>query len=107
MGRGIRRTVRYFFGARTRKDLFVLAEMEGLATRLPGFEFIPALSDPAPDDRWTGEVGLITEVVARHVRDAKEAEAYLCGSPFMIDACVKVLKEKGLPDGRTYYDRFA
>jgi len=101
------RKVCYFFGAHAKRDLFVLEEMKALEDRLPDFTFIPALSAPAPEDRWTGETGLITEIVARHVTNATEAEAYLCGSPFMIDACIKVLREKGLPDERIFYDKFS
>jgi Na+-transporting NADH:ubiquinone oxidoreductase subunit F len=37
----------------------------------------------------------------------KELEAYLCGSPGMIDACVKVLTGKGMPEDRVYYDKFS
>src|SRR6185437_13486202 len=33
---------------------------------LPGFRYIPALSEPTEEDAWDGEVGLITDVVARH-----------------------------------------
>ena len=106
LARGIRRPVRYFFGARARRDLFLVEQMRELEQRLPDFRFIPALSAPGPEDAWTGETGLITEVVARHVQRGEEAEAYLCGSPFMIDACVKVLRERGVPEERIYFDRF-
>jgi Na+-transporting NADH:ubiquinone oxidoreductase subunit F len=105
--RGIRRPVRYFFGARTRRDLFLVEQMRALEQRLPGFRFIPALSAPEPGDAWDGETGLITEVVARQVQRGEEAEAYLCGSPFMIDACVTVLREKGVPDERIFFDKFS
>lgn len=105
--RGIRRPVRYFFGARARRDLFLVEEMRALEQRLPGFRFIPALSAPEPGDAWDGETGLITEVVARQVQRGEATEAYLCGSPFMIDACVTVLREKGLPDERIFYDKFS
>jgi Na+-transporting NADH:ubiquinone oxidoreductase subunit F len=101
------RRTRYFFGARTTRDLFLVEEMRKWETVLPSFKFIPALSHPGPDDRWTGECGLITEVVARHVQSGDNTEAYLCGSPLMIDACVKVLREKGMPEALIYYDKFA
>lgn len=101
------RRVRYFFGARAKRDLFLLDEMEKLQSVLPDFKFIPALSDPAPEDNWEGETGLITEVVARNTGDASNQEAYLCGSPFMIDACIKVLTDKGMPEEQIYYDKFA
>jgi Na+-transporting NADH:ubiquinone oxidoreductase subunit F len=101
------RRVRYFFGARTVQDLFLLDEMRELESVLPDFKFIPALSDPNPEDNWLGETGLITEIVARHAGDLSDQEAYLCGSPFMIDACIKVLTEKGMPEEQIYYDKFA
>ncbi len=101
------RCVRYFFGARATRDLFLLDEMKALESTLSDFKFIPALSAPDPEDNWQGESGLITEVVSRHTGDLSNHEAYLCGSPFMIDACVKVLTEKGMPEEQIYYDKFA
>ncbi len=105
--RGIARKTTYFFGARSKRDLFLVDELRALERALPAFTFVPALSAPDPADKWQGETGLITDVVRRRVENAAEAEAYLCGSPLMIDACIKVLKEKGLPDERIYFDKFA
>jgi len=105
--KGIRRKVRYFFGAKSRKDLFLVDEMKDLETKLPDFRFVPALSSPDAGDNWDGETGLITDVVARHIENASDKEAYLCGSPLMIDACVKVLTEKGMPDKNIFYDKFS
>ncbi len=65
-----------------------------------------SLSNPLPGDDWKGEVGLITEVLSRHYERLDNHEAYLCGSPGMIDAAIKVFKEKGLPDDRTFFDKF-
>jgi len=107
VSRSISRKATYFFGARTKRDLFLLDEMAGFEKRLSDFRFVPALSEPASEDNWKGETGLVTEVLDRHVSDASEKEAYLCGSPLMIDACVEVLKGKGLPEERIYYDKFA
>ena len=104
---GSKRKARYFFGARSARDLFLLEEMKELESRMHNFKFIPALSEPQPEDKWTGETGLITDVVRRMAENASEAEAYLCGSPGMIDACVKVLKELGMPEERIYYDKFS
>ncbi len=103
----INRKIRYFFGAKTRKDLFVLDEMKDLEGRLSDFKFIPSLSSPDPGDPWHGESGLITDVMNRHVGDASEAEAYLCGNPFMIDACIQALVKKGMPRERIFFDKFS
>lgn len=105
--KGSERKVQYFFGARSKRDLFLVDEMKELEEKLPNFTFIPALSEPQDEDNWDGEVGLITDVVAKHVEDGSDSEAYLCGSPGMIDACVKVLGDKGVPDERIYYDKFS
>ena len=101
------RRCRYFFGARSKRDLFVVEDMLRFQKNLPDFTFIPALSAPAPEDGWEGETGLITEVVGRHVKDASKAEAYLCGNPLMIDACVKMLGAMGMPETNIFYDKFA
>jgi Na+-transporting NADH:ubiquinone oxidoreductase subunit F len=98
------RPCRYFFGARARRDLFLVDRMRGLEQRLPDFRFIPVLSEPG--DGWDGETGLVTEAVARRVADASRAEAFLCGSPLMIEACIKVLREKGMPEENIHYDKF-
>lgn len=105
--KGINRRTRYFFGARSVRDLFLLDEMKELEERLPDFRFIPALSAPEDGDNWEGEIGLITDVVAKHMEGGDNTEAYLCGSPGMIDACVKVLTEKGVPEELIFYDKFA
>lgn len=101
------RKVRYFYGARARADLAAYDAIRALESALPDFSFIPALSAPGPDDGWRGETGRITDVMDRHVEKAPEAEAYLCGSPFLIDACIQRLTAKGLPMERIYYDKFA
>ncbi len=101
------RPFQYFFGAKSKRDIFLLDEMAALEKKLPGFKFIPALSEPAPEDNWEGETGLITAVVDRFVDDAAGMEAYLCGSPLMIDACIEVLRRKGMPESQIFYDKFA
>lgn len=101
------RKATYFFGARSKRDLFLLDEMRALEEQLPAFQFIPSLSQPEPDDTWEGETGLITTIVEKHLSAGADMEAYLCGSPLMIDACVEGLKAKGIPEDRIYYDKFA
>lgn len=105
--KGIDRKATYFFGARTTKDLFLVEEMRALEKRLPRFSFVPALSAPTAEDNWDGESGLITEVLDRRVKRIDNLEAYLCGSPGMIDASVEVLNKKGLSEDLIYYDKFA
>lgn len=103
----MKRKVKYFFGARNKKDLYYTDEFKKLSKAFPNFEYIPALSDPLPEDHWEGEVGLITDVLDRHSQDLSATEAYLCGSPGMIDACVKVLKNNDCPTEQIFYDKFS
>jgi Na+-transporting NADH:ubiquinone oxidoreductase subunit F len=97
----------YFFGAKAKRDLFLQDQMTDLEKRLKNFRFVPALSSPMPEDNWTGETGLITDVLARNLASGENTEAYLCGSPGMIEACIKVLKSKGIPDSLIFYDKFS
>lgn len=104
--KGLDKKMTLFFGAVTRKDLYYVELFSQLAAEHENFEYVPALSAPEPGDDWEGETGLITEVVKRHVRDAHNKQAYLCGSPGMINACLKVLGEIGFTEDRIFYDKF-
>ena len=105
--KGSTRKATYFFGAQAKRDLFLVDEMRELEKRLPNFRFVPALSRPNPEDDWKEETGLITAVLDRQLRDGLETEAYLCGSPGMIDASIAVLTAKGFTADRIFYDKFA
>jgi propane monooxygenase reductase component len=104
--RGITRRATYYYGARRRRDLCFEKELRALEDSLPGFRYIPALSEPTEEDDWDGEVGLITDVVARHESGLKGADGYVCGPPPMVDAAIATLTRLGVPDGRIYYDKF-
>ena len=78
-----------------------------LSKEFPNFEYIPALSNPLPEDNWQGEVGLITDVVDRFTGDLTDSEAYLCGSPGMIDACIRVLNKHKILKQNVFYDKFS
>lgn len=105
------REIWYFFGARSKRDMFYLDEMEELGKRFPNFHFVPALSEPKPEDNWTGPVGLITNVLDSYFKEKMAPdvpkEGYLCGSPGMIDACIKVMTGNGISIDKIYYDKFA
>ena len=100
------RPIRFYFGARAVRDLFLVDELAELAQRLPDFQYIPALSALEPGDEWNGERGLITEVLQRQGGSLRGSEAYLCGPPPMIDAAVEVLKAKGMFSTRIRFDKF-
>jgi Na+-transporting NADH:ubiquinone oxidoreductase subunit F len=103
---GINRNVTYFFGARGKRDLICLDRMAEFEKAIPNFKFVPCLSEPMPDDKWEGETGLVTDVMKRHCPDLSNMEAYLCGSPGMIDASIAALTANGMPVGNIAYDKF-
>ena len=101
----------FFFGARSLKDMFYLDELRALESEHPWFRFVPALSEPSTEEGWTGETGLITEVLDRYIKQnvgpGTEMEGYLCGSPGMINACKNVMTDNGIDPDKIYYDKFA
>ncbi len=103
----IQRKVTYFFGARSKRDLICLDRMAAFEKEIPSFKFVPCLSEALPEDNWGGETGLVTEVMSRHCPDLTNMEAYLCGSPGMINASVAALTAKGMPAGNIAYDKFS
>ncbi len=106
---GETRPVRFFYGARTTKDLFELERFKELEASMPDFKFIPALSEPGDDGDWAGETGFIHEVLRKHLLDMddiEEADAYGCGPPPMIDSASPILMIAGIEPSRTYFDKF-
>ena len=104
--RGVERRATYYYGARGRHDLCFEEELRGLEAVLPGFRYVPALSEPGPDDGWDGETGLITDVVQRHESGLARAHAYVCGPPPMVEAAIPLLETLGVEEKRVYYDKF-
>ncbi len=105
---GVTRKVTYFFGALTKKDMFCLDEMAAFEKQLPNFKFVPTLSAPEPEDKWDGEVGLITQPLEKYLKeiDTSKAQGYLCGSPGMINACTAIMKKHGITSDRIFFDPF-
>ncbi|MFW6228563.1 MAG: NADH:ubiquinone reductase (Na(+)-transporting) subunit F [Alkalispirochaeta sp.] len=105
------REIWYFFGARSKRDVFYLDWLYKLDEENENFHFIPALSEPQPEDNWDGPTGLITEVLDGYLKNTidpeKEKEGYLCGSPGMLDACMKVMTDNDMQVENIYFDKFA
>jgi propane monooxygenase reductase subunit len=104
--KGSARPVVYYYGARGPRDLFHRDELAELEQQLPNFHFVPALSDCPEEESWSGERGLITDVVVRCEQELGEVDAYLCGPPPMVEAAVGLLVQNGVPESRIYFDKF-
>ncbi|MCD4818173.1 MAG: 2Fe-2S iron-sulfur cluster binding domain-containing protein [Candidatus Cloacimonetes bacterium] len=96
----------YMFGARTQKDLYFTEMFENFENKLANFKYVPVLSQPEKDSDWQGRTGYIPKYFDEFIINPKNTEAYLCGSPGMLSAVVKVLKQKGVPEDKIYFDSF-
>ena len=104
----VQKPVRFYYGARTRDDLFYLDEIAELATRLNDFEFVPALSEHDGGE-WDGAVGFVHEIVAEKHTGANAddtMESYACGPPPMCDAVLPVFQQAGIDADHIHLDKF-
>jgi len=103
---GTNRKMTYYFGARTTKDLYLTDHMKSFEQVFPDFRYEPVLSMVTEEDKWDGKTGYIMPYMKEVIRDPKNTEAYLCGSPAMINAITKSLIEYGVPKEKIYFDSF-
>lgn len=105
-----KRRITFWYGARSRIDLFYEEEFARLANRHDNFTWTAALSDPAPGDKWDGPTGFIHSVVYEDYLKSHPApdqcEFYLCGPPLMIQAVLGMLEECGVDDDMIFFDDF-
>lgn len=104
------RRISFWYGARSRGELFYVDEFEDLARRHSNFRWMPALSEPAPDDNWEGMQGFIHDVVFKtYLEDhpaPEDLEYYLCGPPLMIEAVYAMLDSCGVERSSIFNDDF-
>lgn len=109
--RGTSRKISFWYGARSRADLFYDDELAALAAAHPNFTFTAALSDPAAEDDWQGPKGFIHDVAHRaYLKDHPAPEAceyYLCGPPLMMRAVTAMLEDLGVAPDSIFFDDFA
>ncbi|MEA4850785.1 MAG: NADH:ubiquinone reductase (Na(+)-transporting) subunit F [Paludibacter sp.] len=104
------RKITYWYGARSKKEIFYEEDFRNLEREVPNFTFNIALSEPQPEDNWTGMVGFIHQVIhdeylSKH--DAPEdVEYYMCGPGPMAKAVEKMLWDLGVPREMLMFDDF-
>ena len=105
-----KRRMSFWYGARSRKEMFYDEEFTALAEEHPNFSYHVALSEPQPEDDWKGLVGFIHQCLyEEHLEshpDPSEIEYYLCGPPPMIEAVEKMLDDLGVDPDMITYDKF-
>lgn len=104
------RKVTYWYGARSKKEIFYEEDFREIEREFPNFKFNIALSDPQPEDNWTGYVGFIHQVIYDHYlkdHDAPEdIEYYMCGPGPMANAVKTMLDNLGVERSQLYFDDF-
>lgn len=105
-----KKKVTFWYGARSWREVFYYDEFMDIQNRYPNFQFHLALSDPQPEDKWTGNKGFIHQVIydqylSKH-DEPEEIDYYLCGPPMMNSAVNKMLYELGVPNDNIAFDDF-
>lgn len=104
---GIDRPVVFYWGARSRKDIYLFDLALSWQQQNPAFCFIPVLSEPLESDHWQGRTGLVHEAVVADFDDLSGYEVYACGNPLMVEAAHQALiTQRRLPDSAFYSDAF-
>ena len=104
------RKVSFWYGARSRREIFYENDFKQIEAEFPNFSFSIALSEPKPEDNWDGYVGFIHKVIEdnylKNHQEPEEIEYYLCGPPMMTTAVTKMLDDYGVPEEMIAFDDF-
>ena len=105
-----KRKMSFWYGARSLKEMFYAEEFDELAEKNDNFVWHLALSEPLPEDNWTGLTGFIHQVLydeylSKH-ETPEDCEYYLCGPPMMNTAVIKMLENLGVPKENILLDDF-
>ncbi len=104
------RKVSYWYGARSLREVFYEDEFRAIEKKFPNFTFNLALSEPLPEDNWTGYTGFIHKVLMNNYlcahEEPEDIEYYFCGPPQMNSAVVRMLDSLGVPKENIAFDDF-
>jgi Na+-transporting NADH:ubiquinone oxidoreductase subunit F len=107
---GSKRKISFWYGARSLRETFYSDEYDKLAAENPNFEWHLALSEPQPEDNWTGYSGFIHQVLfENYLKDhpaPEDCEFYMCGPPMMNAAVIKMLEDLGVDRENILLDDF-
>lgn len=100
----------FWYGARSLREAFYVEELDELAAANPNFNWHLALSDPQPEDNWSGLVGFIHDVLyeeyLKQHSAPEDCEFYICGPPMMNAAVIKMLDDLGVEKDSVLFDDF-
>jgi Na+-transporting NADH:ubiquinone oxidoreductase subunit F len=105
-----KRKITFWYGARSLREAFYVDEFNELETQHDNFSWHLALSDPMPEDDWSGLTGFVHNVLfENYLKDhpaPEDCEYYMCGPPMMIAAVVQLLEELGVEEENVLFDDF-
>ncbi len=104
------RKVTFWYGARSMREAFYVEDFDSIQRENPNFTWHLALSEPRPEDNWTGYTGFIHNVLYNeYLKDhpsPEDIEYYLCGPPMMLKACMSMLEGLGVERENIAFDDF-
>ncbi len=103
---GIERPLYFYWGVRQRRDLYLAELPEQWAREHANFHFVPVLSEPAPEDAWTGRTGLVHEAILADFPDLAGCMLYACGSMKMVETARPAFIAHGLEENACFSDAF-
>ncbi|WP_024304007.1 CDP-6-deoxy-delta-3,4-glucoseen reductase [Pseudogulbenkiania sp. MAI-1] len=104
---GITRPMVFYWGARTKADLYMAGLAEEWQAAHPHFTYIPVLSEALPEDNWAGRTGFVHQAVLDDFADLSGYQVYACGAPVMVEAAHRSFtRERGLPEEEFFSDAF-
>ncbi|MBW7876836.1 MAG: NADH:ubiquinone reductase (Na(+)-transporting) subunit F [Candidatus Cloacimonetes bacterium] len=105
-----KRKATFWYGARSKREMFYDEEFKAIEKEFPNFKYHVALSEPKPEDNWTGLKGFIhtvclKEYLEKHP-DPGSIEYYLCGPPMMLKGVQNMLDSLGVEKDMIRFDDF-
>jgi len=105
--KGINRPTVLYWGCRSRADLYMHEWCADAARATPNLRYVPVLSEPAPQDGWTGRTGFVHQAVMADLPDLSSHQVYACGAPVMVDSAKRdFIAQCRLPEHEFYADSF-
>jgi NAD(P)H-flavin reductase/ferredoxin len=103
---GLKRRMYLYWGVRSLRDLYLPSLPRQWERAHANFKFVPVLSEPRPEDRWTGRVGLVHEAILADFPDLAKHQVYACGSAGMVQAAHPAFMARGLSEHDCFSDAF-
>jgi Na+-transporting NADH:ubiquinone oxidoreductase subunit F len=105
-----KRKMTFWYGARSKREIFYQEDFDMLAAENDNFEWHVALSDPLPEDNWTGYTGFIHNVLfenyLKNHKSPEDCEFYMCGPPIMNSSVIGLLESLGVESENILLDDF-